>query len=198
MACAPETIALRHGDWRQPSAPIIIVPSRRPYHHPALCVPSPIFGMICLSVQIALPCPYPVTDYPRFARGGDLLCAYEGIMSNFNQSLSDGERDAPSNLEAGLRPFFKLRTTMPLQYITAFLLVALKEGQTVTELAARAGISASLMTRHPADLGQVNWYHKDGYDLIEPELIQWTVAQNGSDLPLKGSASSVASEVSGN
>jgi hypothetical protein len=41
---------------------------------------------------------------------------------------------------------------MPLQYITAFLLVALKEGQTVTELAARAGISASLMTRHPADL----------------------------------------------
>jgi DNA-binding IclR family transcriptional regulator len=87
---------------------------------------------------------------------------------------------------------------MPLQYITAFLLVALKEGQTVTELAARAGISASLMTRHLADLGQVNWYHKDGYDLIESELIQWTVAQNGSDLSLKGSASPVAREVSGN
>jgi hypothetical protein len=38
------------------------------------------------------------------------------------------------------------------------------------------------MTRHPANLGQVNRYHKDGYDVIESELIQWTVAQNGSDL----------------
>jgi len=103
-------------------------------------------------------------------RGGDLLCAYEGIMSNFNQLLSDGERDALSNLEVGLRPFFKLRATMPLQYITAFLLVALKEGQTVTELAACAGISASLMTRHLADLGRMNRYHNDGYDLVESEL----------------------------
>jgi hypothetical protein len=109
MAYDPETIALRHRDWRQPSAPIIIVPSRSLITTRLWCVPSPIFGMICLSVQIALPCPYPVTDYPRFARAGDLLCAYEGIMGNFNQSLSDGERDALSNLEAGLRPFFKLR-----------------------------------------------------------------------------------------
>jgi DNA-binding MarR family transcriptional regulator len=76
----------------------------------------------------------------------------------------------PALLEAALRPFFKLRATMPLQYITAFLLVALKEGQTVTELADRAGISPSLMTRHLADLGQMNRYHKDGYDLVESEL----------------------------
>jgi hypothetical protein len=85
---------------------------------------------------------------------GRLLCAYDDVMSNFNQSLSDDEKAALSNLESALKPFFKLRATMPLQYITAFLLVALKEGQTVTELARGAGISASLMTRHLADLGQ--------------------------------------------
>jgi DNA-binding MarR family transcriptional regulator len=91
-------------------------------------------------------------------------------MSNFNRSLSDGEKAALSNLEAALKPFFKLRATMPLQYITAFLRVARKEGQTVTELARGAGISASLMTRHLADLSQKNRYHEDGYDLIESEL----------------------------
>jgi DNA-binding MarR family transcriptional regulator len=88
-------------------------------------------------------------------------------MSNFNQSLSDDEKAALSNLAAALKPFYKLRATMPLQYITAFLLVALKEGQTVTELARGAGTSQSLMTRHLADLSQSNRHHKDGYDLIE-------------------------------
>jgi len=101
---------------------------------------------------------------------GQLLCAYEDIMSSFKQTLSDDERAALSNLEAALKPFFKLRTTMPLQYVTAFLLVALKEGQTVAELAGRAGISASVMARHLAHLGQKNRYREDGYDLVESEL----------------------------
>jgi DNA-binding MarR family transcriptional regulator len=73
-------------------------------------------------------------------------------MRSFDQSLSDDEKGALSNLEAALKPFVKFRKTMPLQYVSAFLLVALKEGQTVTELADRAGISASLMTRHLSDL----------------------------------------------
>src|SRR5260370_24418543 len=101
---------------------------------------------------------------------GDSFALTRGVMSNFNQSLSDDEKAAISNLEAALKQFFKLRATMPLQYITAFLLVALKEGQTVTELARGAGITPSLMTRHLSDLGRNNRYHKDGYDLVEPEL----------------------------
>lgn len=86
-----------------------------------------------------------------------------------NLCRPDDDKAALSNLEAALKPFFKLRATMPMQYVTAFLLVALKEGQTVTELANGAGISSSLMTRHLADLGHNNRYHKHGYDLIVGE-----------------------------
>jgi hypothetical protein len=81
-------------------------------------------------------------------------------------SISDDDKAALSNLEAALRPFFKLRPTMPMQYVTAFLLVAHKEGQTVRELAKRAGISVSLMSRHLADLSEVNRYREPGFNLV--------------------------------
>jgi DNA-binding MarR family transcriptional regulator len=66
-----------------------------------------------------------------------------------------------------LEPFHALRKTMPLQYVTAFLLVATDEHQNVTEYAKRAGSSQSLMTRHLADLGTINRHHKKGFGLVE-------------------------------
>jgi DNA-binding MarR family transcriptional regulator len=56
---------------------------------------------------------------------------------------------------------------MPLQYVTAFLLVATEENLNVTEYAKRAGTSQSLMTRHLMDLGVVNRHHKKGFGLVE-------------------------------
>ena len=56
---------------------------------------------------------------------------------------------------------------MPLQYVTAFLLVATDEHQNVSEYAKRANTSQSLMTRHLADLGKINRYHKPGMGLVE-------------------------------
>jgi DNA-binding MarR family transcriptional regulator len=67
----------------------------------------------------------------------------------------------------GLKPFRALRTTMPLQYVTAFLLVATEEHQNVTEYAKRAGTSQSLMTRHLQDLGSVDRDHEEGWGLVE-------------------------------
>src|SRR5258705_11466652 len=107
-------------------------------------------------------------------------------MSSFKQSLSDDEKAALSNLEAALKPFFKLRKTMPLQYVTAFLLVALKEGQTVMEYARLAGISQSLMTRHLSDLGQLNRHHKAGYDLIEAKTSPMDRRTKHNQLTVKG------------
>jgi DNA-binding MarR family transcriptional regulator len=63
--------------------------------------------------------------------------------------------------------FIGLRKTMPLQYVRAFMLVATDEGRNVTEYAKRAGITPSLMTRHLADLGEINRYHKPGFGLVE-------------------------------
>jgi DNA-binding MarR family transcriptional regulator len=71
------------------------------------------------------------------------------------------------NALKALKPFIDLRDTMPLQYVRAFLLVATEEGLNVSEYAKRAGTSQSLMTRHLADLGEINRYHEEGFGLVE-------------------------------
>jgi len=44
------------------------------------------------------------------------------------RKLSDEERGSVKGILSALEPFRALRTTMPLQYVTAFLLVAAEEG----------------------------------------------------------------------
>ena len=83
------------------------------------------------------------------------------------QSISAAEKTTLKAALNALKPFRKLRDTMPLQYVTAFLLVATDEDQNVSEYAKRAGTSQSLMTRHLADLGMVNRYHEEGFGLVE-------------------------------
>jgi DNA-binding MarR family transcriptional regulator len=88
-------------------------------------------------------------------------------MSSFKQSVPDEEKEVLVALLKALKPFRDLDSTMPLQYVTAFLQVAIKEGETVSEYAKLLGASQSLMTRHLADIGKINRYHKAGYDLVE-------------------------------
>jgi DNA-binding MarR family transcriptional regulator len=88
-------------------------------------------------------------------------------MSSFKQSIPDDEKALLMSLQKALKPFHELNSTMPLQYVTAFLQVAIKEGQTVSEYARILGTSQSLMTRHLADIGKINRYHETGYDLVE-------------------------------
>jgi DNA-binding MarR family transcriptional regulator len=51
--------------------------------------------------------------------------------------------------------------------VLAVLLNVGSAGRTVSEYARVLGTSQSLMTRHLADLGEINRYHETGYDLIE-------------------------------
>jgi DNA-binding MarR family transcriptional regulator len=88
-------------------------------------------------------------------------------MSRVDQSVPDDEKAALASLLKALKPFRELNSTMPLQYVTAFLSVANKEGQNVTAYAKLVGTSQSLMTRHLADLGEINRYHEPGYGLVE-------------------------------
>jgi DNA-binding MarR family transcriptional regulator len=82
-------------------------------------------------------------------------------------SITPEQRSLLRNQYNALEPFREVRSTMPLQYVTAFLLVATEEHLNVTEYAKRAGTSQSLMTRHLADLGDVNRHHEEGYGLVE-------------------------------
>jgi DNA-binding MarR family transcriptional regulator len=88
-------------------------------------------------------------------------------MSSFEQSLTDAEKHTLSNIMTALAPFRILNPNMPMQYVTAFLLVALKQGESVTEYARTAGVSQSLMTRHLANLGDINRHHGEGFNLVE-------------------------------
>lgn len=88
------------------------------------------------------------------------MSAYKASLTSEQTRLLKGQLNA-------LNPFHKLLETMPLQYVTAFLLVAAAPDQNVTEYAKRAGTSQSLMSRHLADIGAVNRHHEEGFGLVE-------------------------------
>jgi DNA-binding MarR family transcriptional regulator len=81
--------------------------------------------------------------------------------------LSEAEIKAVRNLLAALGPFKEIRSTMPLQYVTAFLQVAGEEGLGVTEYAKRAGVSVTVMSRHLLDIGDRNRNMERGFGLVE-------------------------------
>lgn len=83
------------------------------------------------------------------------------------QSTTAPERAALKKARAFVELFIKLRETMPMQYVKAFLLVAQDEGQNVKTYATRAGILDALMTRHLQDMGPFNRYHELGFGLVE-------------------------------
>jgi DNA-binding MarR family transcriptional regulator len=87
-------------------------------------------------------------------------------MPNFRQALSAEEKKELRKLLAALEPFRTLRPTMPLQYVVAFLLVALEEGRGVGEYGRKAGVSQSVMSRHLLDIGDRNRYMEEGFGLI--------------------------------
>lgn len=87
-------------------------------------------------------------------------------MSTTKQTLNAETRGAMRVLLTSLEPFRAVYGVMPLQQAYAFLLVAMEEGEGVTEYARRAGVSQSVMTRHLLDLGDFNRRHEPGLGLI--------------------------------
>jgi DNA-binding MarR family transcriptional regulator len=82
------------------------------------------------------------------------------------QSLSSDEKQSIKSLMQAMQPFDNIRHTMPLQYIRAFILVALEEGLGVKEYARRSGVSPSVMSRHLLDIGERDRYKKPGLGFV--------------------------------
>jgi DNA-binding MarR family transcriptional regulator len=89
---------------------------------------------------------------------------------------------------AALSPFRRIRPTMPLQYVIAFLLVAEEEGLSVSEYAERAGVSLSVMSRHLLDIGPRNRYMEEGFGLVETRQNPMELRKNELYLSHKGRA----------
>jgi DNA-binding MarR family transcriptional regulator len=88
------------------------------------------------------------------------------MVANYRQSLTDEEKRVLRGFLAALEPFRAIRPTMPLQYVVAFLLAALHEGEGVSELATKAGVGQSVMSRHLLDIGDRNRHMEEGFGLV--------------------------------
>lgn len=95
-----------------------------------------------------------------------LLPAAQGSDIVASKTLPDDDKKAVRNLLGALEPFRDLRATMPLQYVTAFLLVCHEEGLGVGDYATRASVSVSVMSRHLLDIGERNRHMQDGFGLV--------------------------------
>lgn len=80
--------------------------------------------------------------------------------------LPPNEERAGKRGHAFVDAFRNIRQTMPLQYVTAFLLVAMEEGLSVSEYARRAGVSNSVMSRHLLDIGDRSRHMEEGFGLV--------------------------------
>ncbi len=87
-------------------------------------------------------------------------------MVSPRRMFSETELDAGKNLLTALQAFQKVRHTMPLQYVVAFLLVATDEDKGVVDYAKRAGVSVSVMSRHLLDIGERNRHMEEGFGLV--------------------------------
>lgn len=90
-------------------------------------------------------------------------------MSEFRPTLTEEEKAFARALMLALEPFRDMRATMPLQYVYTFLLVATEEGKGVSEYAAEAGVSQTVMTRHLLDIGDRNRVGEEGFSLVTQE-----------------------------
>jgi DNA-binding MarR family transcriptional regulator len=90
-------------------------------------------------------------------------------MSEFKSILTEEEKAYARSLLLALEPFRDIRSTMPLQYVYTFLLVATDEGKGGTEYAQKVGVSPTAMTRHLLDIGDRNRALEDGFGLITQE-----------------------------
>jgi DNA-binding MarR family transcriptional regulator len=108
------------------------------------------------------------------------------LSSDVKQSLRDEEKRKLRALLAALEPFRKLRSTMPMQYIVSFLLVALDEGEGVTEYARQAGVSQTVMSRHLLDIGARNRHMEDGFGLVDDRQDPMNLSKHQKLLTPKG------------
>ena len=81
-------------------------------------------------------------------------------------SFTAEEKAYIEGLLLALEPFLEIRHTMPLQYVTSFLRVALEEGEGVTEYAKKADVSKTVMTRHLLDIGERDREGHEGFGLV--------------------------------
>ena len=88
---------------------------------------------------------------------------------------------------AGLfQAFRQLDATMPLQLAYTFILCATYEGESVGDIARRAGFATSTTSRHILDLGEFDRLKRPGYQLVKTEIDPMELRRKTVHLTPKG------------
>lgn len=82
--------------------------------------------------------------------------------------------------------FRALDSTMPLQLAYTFILCAIYEGESVGDIAKRAGFAVSTTSRHILDLGEYDRLKKPGYQLVETRIDPMELRRKTVHLTPKG------------
>jgi DNA-binding MarR family transcriptional regulator len=82
--------------------------------------------------------------------------------------------------------FRSLDPTMPLQLAYTFILCAIYEGESVGDIARRAGFALSTTSRHILDLGEFDRMKNPGYHLLETRIDPMELRRKTIHLTPKG------------
>ena len=112
----------------------------------------------------------------------------ESLMVDYvRPSISEEAIESQETMLLAIEPWFNLGHGLPpISYIRAFCLVARKEGLTVAEYAAQAGIPPAVMTRNLLDLGDVNRHREKGLELITSVRDKFDLRKHRAILTPKG------------
>jgi DNA-binding MarR family transcriptional regulator len=83
-----------------------------------------------------------------------------------NKKLTRQARAHAARMRNAIGALLSVHRTMTMQLAVTYLHVALYEGLTVSALAARCGVSNTMMSRHLRDLGNQNRHKKTGLELV--------------------------------
>ena len=83
-----------------------------------------------------------------------------------NKPITRQTRAYAARMRNAVGALLSIHPTMTLQLAVTYLHVALYEGLTVSALAARCGVSNTVMCRHLRDLGNQNRHKKTGLELV--------------------------------
>lgn len=106
-------------------------------------------------------------------------------MSN-TKSYDESDRkhlDKANNL---FQAFRTLDSTMPLQIAYTFILCAAHEGESIGDIARRAGFAVSTTSRHILDLGEFDRFKRPGYKLVETRMDPMELRRKTVHLTPKG------------
>jgi DNA-binding MarR family transcriptional regulator len=84
-----------------------------------------------------------------------------------NTKRTDEQLAVIRQLRASLDPFFRIRVMIPARFIQAFLVVAEKEGESVTYYAKQADIPVTTMSRNLIDMSVLDRHYDDGPGLVD-------------------------------